>query len=1427
MFDENIQESGITQGFTDTPESEGVLPVLSRYEGSAEDTIETPDRFEGLKTPRVSTDPLLDRDYDYDTGILDAVGSAANQWGTKKLVEGVAEGTRLGRDLYTLWEQQGVKGLATGIVAASLLDNINMFGDDDPNFNLTDALTSAGIKLTKEEHEYMVQKLPQNQRAFEYLIENRIKIGREDAKATAKYGATAFVTGMADPVYLAVGGLGGVAGRTLNMGRMGSVAASVGLDTATLAAESYYNPYITDMDFAANAILGGTLGMVLGQPKPKGKIEAPELDSGALAPAVPQVDGGALNDVIAALQRGDADWQVHVDKYADVEFGTIPREGMGTTFGNSHINATPEVEFTMVDGKPQYKFTGEMEIDTPTASADVRGVRGEYRDVEAGGYANYNNWAFVKKTDEPTLKDNVPRYEDIDWSYRNKEGIELKDSALHAVYKIADSNLDPVIKSQAQRMIALGGEKLSNTAYKYTEVKRVDPSKNYAGAYHLSSNMMEVRKMPPLYNIDPNQTTMHEAMHVLTSAKLIYGERNPNSVHGKLYREVEALRKHLVKEMKEGSGKEKYDKLKPHEKALADYAVSNTRELFAHVAEITGDKNKFLRDFLDNTPVPSTLKTDPFSRIFNMTQALVDNLRKLFGMNIKEGNALARTFGLQDDVLRAPEIATTIENGRVKYTQIGDTKGVYDAAIVEADTITKALSQVNPEGIGKFLAWNLYKTVAKVSPNFSNKWLNDPLGTNGGNIQQIKNAIRTDLIDKYRTNWERLALDELKVRNIRMIDMVFKPAKVRKAQNAISKEVSEAMIQIERGTYNPDLLGLSPNVRKIVDTMNDFGKDVAKQLVEHNLLPKEVLEGNGGYFVRRWDGNTIDTVISKLEGMVETGIHADKRTAAVNYLGAQMAKTFRFEGVDVKTKNMYGVALIRRALNQAEGTDLVFRGHMGNDIAYKIRNDLMDLGVDTKDINRLLDVVTGKIDQAGKQRWQKSRMDLDMGAELCMPDGSYMRVADLMDTSNIFQTMPRYLDEVAGHMAMAQHGIVTTVDLDKAKDAFVKDAKKHMTVPQAQTLFDDIHANTLGRATGREVHVAARVMSGLTQMVALRNSGFWQVTELAKAYMRGLTTAGFMETNRMMGRAFGQWREVGDPTTARQLNHILSRKSFNEVRMRPYVDRFEDGFASRSNFMSGMQHAQGLVYHVNGMSSVQRLQANFAANVLTANLERAVKGDTKLREYFKRLGMEDSVFNAVGKEMDKHGLFVDKWDHNVWAKVNPVLTSIMDTDVLKASLGDIPAFFQFSETGKVLGTFMNFTLSAQNRILANTLYNDGAKAFALMTTLQIPLAMLATQAASVSAGRGLIEDNGKWSAAVMGQMGSFGALTELFNIISGNSKGFGGAMTISVDRASDVFGKTARGEFGEAAEAAAKSAPLISLFPAWGLGVETLMGGDE
>lgn len=1378
-------------------------PELSKpIEGSVL-TQRSSDKYLGVLKPISTPVTEYGQDYRYGESVWDA---NVRQWGTSQLIK-AAE-----------WHLT--------------MDREERFGEAQEGFDIATSLKEKGYALNDREFDTLQRYAPRNEAELDYLIQGMQK-DREDLGLMGQHPVKSFAYSMPDPVYIGVGYGIGSASRLLQLGRFaGGVAAGVG-DAGIASIEYMYNPNMTGEDVAANLILGTAFGTAFGGNKPRVRdMEAP--------PRV-MTDAEQYDALVAELQanvggyhQGDVGTFTKVDgKYVQIEEGTETLKGVKpfsvpeTPYSRPTYTTYTNVD-TILDanGRAIQTPKDSYSVDSPQAYIDRSRISAEMKDWKQGKDAGVSDWRVLKdKYYSRTAKDpeGLPTYDSIDWKAKNAEGVTLKNTAFHSVYKLLDDpNVPKALKSTARAMLTHGSDYLMTVKATLSKNKATTATKRSFGWFDPNKNKIHVRDYADVSPDTVSFTTTHEAMHALTFPKIEYAKANPNSTHGRIVQEAQDLINHMQDLIANDAKVSKQFKELPKSQRFAiDYAMSNPHEFFSALAELSNPKLKAFRELLDSTPVPDNLKARDTINNRSVLQYLANALRKLLGLDIKQGNALFKALELGDELLDSPTInMRDMVTGKVRSVKVDDpnVKGkLMSMAIEEAET---QLKQTFGEKLGSMLAWNGYKTVSKYAPEEANILYNDPLGSNPGNVQQVRQGIRSNWIDKYRTVWEEDVRADIKSDGVKFWEWYARPAKARNAQNILAEEVAEGMVHMEAGKYVPE--NYSKSAQKIINTMDKFTREAAERLVEADLLPPEVLNSKGGYFPRKWDGQGI---INLQQRIADKHFGGDT-SAALDYLTQQFAGSIRYSGLTPAQRLMYSRAMLQRAIAKADNTDLIYRGHLGMDTAYEIRRMLENMSAEPKDVQRIMDVVTGKIEEAGKDAWQKQRMDIDMTHKMMMPDGSIMSVHDLMDKKNLFQNMARYLEDTAGRLALAEVGIKSTADVANIKRSLVEKLHRGgMSKTYAEQLAEDTFNSILGRPVGEVMHVWGRIIAGMTQMMALAGSGFWQVTELAKTTMRSVMNHGALKTAGFMAQAFGDFRKGYDPKTARQLHHVLARQSYNEVRLRPFVDMFEDNYAVKSNRMSAFQHGVSSVYHINGMSYVQRYQSHLASRSLVTSLEEAVNGNVKLQEHLAKFGMSDELLGRVKTQIDRHGYNVDDWDAQVWSKTNTVLMAMMDVDVLRSTTGDVPLFFQFSTVGKILGTFQNFTLTSHNKIMASTLYNDGMKGFALLMAMQLPLTMLMTQVSSISGGRGVIEDPYEWALASASQAGGFGLFTMAFNAMKGNSS-VGGAMMISLDKTQDILAKTITGDFTGALDTAAKNIPLISLMPGWGLAMEILKEVD-
>jgi hypothetical protein len=225
-------------------------------------------------------------------------------------------------------------------------------------------------------------------------------------------------------------------------------------------------------------------------------------------------------------------------------------------------------------------------------------------------------------------------------------------------------------------------------------------------------------------------------------------------------------------------------------------------------------------------------------------------------------------------------------------------------------------------------------------------------------------------------------------------------------------------------------------------------------------------------------------------------------------------------------------------------------------------------------------------------------------------------------------------------------------------------------------------------------------------------------------------------------------------------------------------------------------------------------------NLITDVVARAAKGDAKAAKMLEQYGLEAPVLETMRADIAKHGMDTTKWAASTWDGVRSPMTRMVDDAVLRARTGEIPAFAQFSSTGKFIFTFRNFTLASHNKVMARTLHQSGAVGLGYLLMHQLTLsgvAMAADQSATAAAG-GKPTDMNKIATEAFNQTSALGLFSETTGIAFGTKRNVGMPGVAFIDRGYALGSATSgvvRGSNGgaEVGAQALNMFPLLAAFP--------------
>lgn len=955
----------------------------------------------------------------------------------------------------------------------------------------------------------------------------------------------------------------------------------------------------------------------------------------------------------------------------------------------------------------------------------------------------------------------------------------VPQTARYELQRMGNTATDPLLSNFAKRMDALLGE----------DVPMGTVSSHKSSRFDMGSRRIELR---PGAN---DWEKLHEVAHAMTADRLRFGRLNPATKIGELSRSIDELQKVAAKAAK---GKDLGD--------VGRYLVKNSDEFMAGL--YSGDKRFY--EFLRSIPVD-----DGTSTLLNQ---VVQTVRRVLGIAEKDENALTKALGLTDDLMSQPlQVETTLVNkAGDKTIRTADllkapAMNGADPAVV-ASKIAKA-EDTRASKVGKAISWSLHKTLGSYSPEakrVADLLVDDPINMTGDSVVSQTRAIRADLaVSQYA--YEDSLKTALAAEGFGTLKRISNPRDALKAQSSIERKVMDELWGREQAGRQGKVWNsqASPAIKKMADDVDKQNKQALAEMQSAGVQGAEDIAEKSGYVSRKWDMSKLDTME---QALVAGGDTLEKAQGKIRRMLTSSLR--RANGWDDVLAGDIAKALLDRTRRKGYFEDSAFRAHAGNEAIAELRDVLQGANLRGDRLQRAIDVISGKVDEAGKSSVLKHRVDLDMKAGMVMPDGSYATVGDLLNT-DLARIQEQYLDHVAGRSALARKGLGTVSEVGKLKADLMHSIPHESVRREASELFDQTMNSILGNPVGENLPVLMRNSQAVTRMVGLASSGLWQVTEFAPAMARygALKTLKYMFKELPGARQLFQ-NAARDGSTATQLHSILTRNASADIRMRPFVQRMEDNFdlPPSAHVTLALNQAQQLVPYLNGQKFVQTRQARVVANLVLDSLEKAGRGDKRAIAAWGQYGLMSDIVVELGNELKRAGSDTAKWSDGVWEKVRGPLTKAMDDAVLRNRTGEIPAFAQFSQVGKFIFTFRSFVLGAHNKVLAGSLGREGFAGLGLVMLYQMPLAMLAT-AANATIQNKPIKDEQDLITKSFGQMGSFGLFSEAFGVISGQKQQFGAPGLIAIDRLYKTLGQAAQGNWEQAASAGMAATPILSIIP--------------
>lgn len=734
------------------------------------------------------------------------------------------------------------------------------------------------------------------------------------------------------------------------------------------------------------------------------------------------------------------------------------------------------------------------------------------------------------------------------------------------------------------------------------------------------------------------------------------------------------------------------------------------------------------------------------------------------------------------------------------------------AASATVDLSTEP-AEVVQKGLGSRIAeklyWNANKTMGKWDQEVADTILDNNSALGKTSVESQRRAIRADL-SQVQYEMEDIISNAAKQRGASLWQRITNTGTAANIQMKLEREIAEEMWAREQFARQGRQYTsrAAEDVQRAADALEKVAQRSLDELADAGVQGVEGITARSGWFSRKWNLAAIEGMEGKLRAAGMTAKKAHQQVVRLVATGLRRAN-----GWDDVLSYDVAATIIDRAKRKGYFEDVIFETNQSNKVMHQVRDELGHLNIPKDRLDRVMKVLEGHNDEVGKPGFLKRRLDLDYKAAMVV-NGETMRITDLLD-SNVLSITDKYLDGVASKSAWARSGFKGTSDIDKLREKLLHNTPQHQR-GQAADLFDNAVAALDGRPAGQAMNDTLRKVQQFTRMLSLRNSGIYQLSEYATSMAR----FGVLKTLKYAVQELPVFKSLlQDHVQGRQLKDILGKIGSQDVRIRPFIHRFEDNFHMNPADTGHLrlQAASQLVPYINAMKYVHSHQAQMVGGLIVDRIQMAARGSKKAQEALAKYGINAHVWERLKSDITRHGQNVDNWADGTWDAVRPALTKMMDEAVLRARMGDLPAFAQFDNVGKFIFTYRSFVLSAHNKLLAGTLDREGIHGMSLLMLYQYPLSALSTQMTKVAAGKEPL-DTEKLASATVANMGSVGLISELWGVMSGEKREFGSPGTIAIDRMYKLVGSAAGAAdpdskvgAGDVAHSAFGLMPLLSI----------------
>ena len=511
--------------------------------------------------------------------------------------------------------------------------------------------------------------------------------------------------------------------------------------------------------------------------------------------------------------------------------------------------------------------------------------------------------------------------------------------------------------------------------------------------------------------------------------------------------------------------------------------------------------------------------------------------------------------------------------------------------------------------------------------------------------------------------------------------------------------------------------GIERAVREYVDS--NFAQEHMQAMKRTGVRGADELQAREVYSPLRWDYNAVIAANRR-------GIPLDE---IARWFGSDLARRFP----DLISGNRTVESLGREFLRTQKEIHSGLHGRLQGTTRESLEAMLTNRGMSNKEATALTDKLYNTSLDRGKAHNLHRRNRWDMQKQYAY-QGQVYTLADFAD-HNIMENLHTYNHMISHREALAATGIQGESDLRSLFQQIIDNAPEDTNIEGIKTFLNNTTDQLLGRAVGEYTPPWMRNSTIIGSALHLSNSGIYNAMDL-------MTTANEIGMRQMITKSVQALPEVFrdisklSKSEAARLKDVLAADVLAEGRLKNFITHFDDNHTVNSGtFSSAIANAAQSVKYLNASEHLRRWNVHIIASAYEDMIQGAVQGNKKFAEYFKSIGMSDELMGKIRKEIDTHGMLVNKWDADVGFDTQRYMSMASDNLAMTVHAGEVPALLEQTVTGKVIFPYMRYAFAGNQKILRRVNARSGLAGVAMLLAAQAPLSAMLGATINVTNGK--------------------------------------------------------------------------------------------